>query len=175
MDLGLRRSGRSAKFNNVPREAYTTLPSGLMYYDVVVGNGAVVQKGARAAVHYDCRWKRLTVSTSRVGMGVTGGSPYGFDVGTKAGYVPPIAPIGFSRPRALTLSRRACSLLSTPGGPFIEGLNEGIVGMRIGGQRKLIVPPTLAYGPNSVQEIPPNAELDFDIELLSIKKDTPFG
>ena len=148
VDLGLRRSGRSAKFNNVPREAYTTLPSGLMYYDVVVGNGAVVQKGARAAVHYDCRWKRLTVSTSRVGMGVTGGSPYGFDVGTKAG---------------------------TPGGPFIEGLNEGIVGMRIGGQRKLIVPPALAYGPNSVQEIPPNAELDFDIELLSIKKDTPFG
>jgi FKBP-type peptidyl-prolyl cis-trans isomerase len=37
------------------------------------------------------------------------------------------------------------------------------------------VPPTLAYGPNSVQEIPPNAELEFDLELLSIKKDTPFG
>jgi hypothetical protein len=100
VDLGLRRSGRSAKFNSVPREAYTTLPSGLMFYDVVVGNGAVVQKGARAAVHYDCRWKRLTVSTSRVGMGVTGGSPYGFDVGTKAGCVVPSRPPAFLSPSA---------------------------------------------------------------------------
>jgi hypothetical protein len=111
VDLGLRRSGRSAKFNSVPREAYTTLPSGLMFYDVVVGNGAVVQKGARAAVHYDCRWKRLTVSTSRVGMGVTGGSPYGFDVGTKAGCVA-IATTGISLAiRVLTFSRRARPLL----------------------------------------------------------------
>lgn len=85
VELGLRRSGRSAKFNNVPLDAYKRLPSGLLYYDVVVGSGPVVQKGARAAIHYDCRWKRLTVSTSRVGMGVTGGVPYGFDVGTKAG------------------------------------------------------------------------------------------
>lgn len=63
----------------------------------------------------------------------------------------------------------------TPGGPFIEGLNEGVVGMAVGGQRKLIVPPELAYGPLTVQEIPPNATLDFDIELLSIKKDNVFG
>lgn len=48
VDLGLRRSGRSAKFNNVPREAYTKLPSGVMIYDVVDGNGAIVDKGARA-------------------------------------------------------------------------------------------------------------------------------
>ena len=101
-------------------------------------------------MHYDCRIlsKRLTVSTSRVGMGVTGGVPYGWDVGTKAG---------------------------TPGGPFIEGLNEGVIGMRVGGQRKVIVPSALAYGPNAVQEIPPNADLEFDLELLSIKKETPFG
>ena len=148
VDLGLRRSGRSAKFNNVPLEDYKRLPNGLLIYDVVVGSGAVLQKGQRCAIHYDCRWKRLTVSTSRVGMGVTGGTPYGFDVGTKAG---------------------------SAGGPFIEGLNEGVVGMAVGGQRKIIVPPELAYGKLSVQEIPPNATLDFDIELLSIKKDNVFG
>ena len=47
--------------------------------------------------------------------------------------------------------------------------------MQVGGQRKVIVPPELAYGPLAVQEIPPNATLTFDIEVLSIKKDNPFG
>ena len=37
------------------------------------------------------------------------------------------------------------------------------------------VPPELGYGKLQVQEIPPNATLYFDIELLSIKKDNPFG
>ncbi len=47
--------------------------------------------------------------------------------------------------------------------------------MQVGGQRKLVVPPELAYGPLKVQEIPANATLTFDIELLSIKKDNVFG
>jgi len=61
----------------------------------------------------------------------------------------------------------------TSGGPFVQGINEGVVGMRVGGQRRLLVPPKLAYGDQQVQEIPPNATLDFEIELLSIKKDLP--
>ncbi len=120
---------------------------------------------------------QLTISTSRVGMGVTGGTPYGFDVGTKAG---------------------------SPGGPFIEGVNQGVVGMqaraplhcarRRGGRSRALrccfppapgwrtaqdhrrvmrgaaaceasltllrlraaaVPPELGYGKLQVQEIPP--------------------
>lgn len=47
-------------------------------------------------------------------------------------------------------------------------------GMRVGGQRKLIVPPELAYGPRGVGEIPGDATLEFEVQLLSIKN-SPFG
>eukprot|EP00958_Prasinococcus_capsulatus_P001218 scaffold106_cov380-Prasinococcus_capsulatus_cf.AAC.56 len=74
-------------------------------------------------------------------MGVTGGSPFGFDVGSagvEAGVLP--------------------------------GLDQGVEGMKVGGLRKLRVPPELAYGDKGVQEIPPGATLDIDVELLSIKQ-----
>lgn len=51
-------------------------------------------------------------------MGVTGGQPFGFDVGAKPGR----------------------------GGAGIRGLDLGVRGMRVGGRRKLLVPPNLAYG-----------------------------
>ncbi|KAE8704596.1 Peptidyl-prolyl cis-trans isomerase FKBP16-4 [Hibiscus syriacus] len=61
--------------------------------------------------------------------------------------------------------------LSVGGG---TGLDLGVEGMRVGGQRLLIVPPELAYGKKGVQEIPPSATIELDVELLSIKQ-TPFG
>ena len=47
---------------------------------------------------------------------------------------------------------------------------QGVEGMRIGGLRRLRVPPELAYGDKGVQEIPGGATLDIDVELLSIKQ-----
>lgn len=53
----------------------------------------------------------------------------------------------------------------------IKGWDEGIVGMREGGKRKLMVPPDLAYGEKGVGNfIPPNTPLMFEIELLKISK-----
>ncbi|KAF3942871.1 hypothetical protein CMV_030515 [Castanea mollissima] len=136
-----RRALRGAK---VPESEFTTLPNGLKYYDLKVGGGAKAEKGSRVAVHYVAKWKGVTFMTSRQGLGVGGGTPYGFDVGE---------------------SER---------GNVLRGLDLGVQGMKVGGQRLLIVPPELAYGSKGVQEIPPNATIELDVELLAIKQ-SPFG
>ncbi|KAK6140061.1 hypothetical protein DH2020_026196 [Rehmannia glutinosa] len=136
-----RRALRGAK---VPESEFTALPNGLKYYDLKVGGGPKAVKGSRVAVHYVAKWKGITFMTSRQGLGVGGGTPYGFDVGD---------------------SER---------GAVLKGLDLGVEGMRVGGQRLLIVPPELAYGNKGVQEIPPNATIELDVELLAIKQN-PFG
>ena len=56
-------------------------------------------------------------------------------------------------------------------GGVIPGWDRGVVGMKVGGQRRLIIPPSLAYGSQGAPggSIPPNATLVFDIELLEVQ------
>jgi FKBP-type peptidyl-prolyl cis-trans isomerase len=54
-------------------------------------------------------------------------------------------------------------------GVFIKGFEQGLVGMKAGGVRALVVPPVLAYGKEGVGDIPPGAELHFEIELVKIR------
>ncbi|KAK9862783.1 hypothetical protein WJX84_000806 [Apatococcus fuscideae] len=128
---------------SIPESEYKSGPEGLRYYDLVEGSGDTAKPGQRVAVHFEAKWKGITFITSRQGMGVTGGTPLGFDIGA-----------------------------DSRGGQTLKGLDLGVRGMKVNGQRKLLVPPELAYGERGFGgEIPPNATLEFDVQLLSIKKD----
>src|SRR5262245_30568129 len=109
-----------------------TMPNGLKYQDLKVGDGALAESGKEVVVHYT-GW--LTDNT-KFDSSVDRGQPCKFQLGA---------------------------------GQVIRGWDEGVKGMRVGGKRKLTIPPDLGYGANGAGGvIPPNATLIFDVELLEV-------
>ena len=55
------------------------------------------------------------------------------------------------------------------GGQVIKGWDEGLIGMKVGGKRKLTIPPSMGYGNQDMGVIPSNSTLIFEIDLLIIE------
>lgn len=66
--------------------------------------------------------------------------------------------------------RRDPFVFALGAGMVIRGWDEGVAGMRVGGRRTLIIPPELGYGARGAGGvIPPNATLQFEVELLAVE------
>ena len=111
-----------------------TTPSGLQYWDNVVGSGATAVPGSMVKVHYS----GFLTSGVKFDSSRDRGEPFSFPLGA---------------------------------GQVIKGWDEGVAGMKVGGQRQLRIPPNLGYGSAGAGgTIPPNATLIFDVELLDVSK-----
>jgi FKBP-type peptidyl-prolyl cis-trans isomerase len=106
--------------------------SGLQYWDIKVGLGALAKAGDHVKVHYT-GW---LATGKKFDSSVDAHQPYDFTLGQNE---------------------------------VIKGWDEGVAGMKVGGKRQLRIPPELAYGePGHPPQIPPNAMLIFDVQLLAV-------
>ncbi len=109
-----------------------TTASGLVYEELVVGDGAEAAHGHSVTVHYT-GW--LTNGT-KFDSSKDRDDPFSFGLGR---------------------------------GQVIKGWDEGVQGMKVGGKRKLTIPPQLGYGARGAGgAIPPDATLVFEVELLGV-------
>lgn len=108
--------------------------------ELVEGSGAEALAGSRVTVHYT-GWLHDPAAAESKGAK--------FDSSRDAG-----------KPFSFSLGQRQ----------VIAGWDEGVQGMKVGGQRRLVIPPAMAYGDRGAGGvIPPGAALVFDVELLAVE------
>ncbi len=128
-------------FNEGSNKTPVKFPDGLQYVDLKTGTGATVPAGA-------------TVSANYTGWLASNGQKF-----------------DSSKDRAQPLCVILAQGAQQPVGdctPVIAGWDEGVPGMKVGGRRKLLIPPALGYGDQAQGPIPASSKLVFTIEVLSI-------
>ena len=114
--------------------------------DLVTGTGAVAAPGNTATLNFEL-WLYNPAGTASKGTRIQGSSDPNPQVpGTTIG--PVVFTIGAGR--------------------LIPGFEQGVRGMRVGGKRRMFIPPSLAYGSSGSGNIPPNASLVFEVELTNL-------
>lgn len=127
-----------------------TLESGLQYLDDSLGTGREAKAGDLVSIHF----KGWMVPKDTAGELF---SDWSIDESKK------MLSLGDSKMRNQPIK----FVLNT--GSFIKGTDEGIVGMKAGGMRTMIIPSKLAYGEAGVGFVPPNTDLKVVVELLEVK------
>jgi FKBP-type peptidyl-prolyl cis-trans isomerase FkpA len=123
-------------------EAAAIVPVTMSKADLAVGTGNEAINGNLVTVAYT-GWLYDSTATGNKGAKfdeATAASPFTFQLGKGVGE-----------------------------GAVIAGWDQGVVGMRVGGKRLLVIPPGLAYGAQAHGSIPANSTLVFEIEVLAIK------
>ena len=128
-----------AQSNSSTATATMSAPTVLKSIDRKVGDGALAETGSPVNVHYTGYLWNATAPDNK-------GAKFDSSIDRKV-------PFGF--------------ILGA--GRVIKGWDEGVVGMKVGGQRTLVIPPDKGYGERGAGgAIPPNATLVFDVELISV-------
>ncbi|CAG9467764.1 unnamed protein product [Pedinophyceae sp. YPF-701] len=146
-ELKDKRRGRT----RIPEEEYTKeLQDGVKYVDLEEGTGEVVKKGTKVTAHYDAFFRGIDASSSRqarfLNENINLPEPYDFAAGSE---------IRISKSKELPLPPQALTI--------------GVIGMKPGGKRMLLVPADpWGYGDKGYAEVPPGATIEVLIELLSI-------
>ncbi len=126
-----------------------TLKSGLKYSDLKVGTGAEAKNGDLVEIHF----KGWMIKDSSDLF-----SDWSVDSTKKADLI--ADSYAMNQPMKFVLGTDS----------FIKGSEEGIVGMKAGGQRAIVIPSNLAYGPQGMGPIPPNTSIRVLVELVSTKE-----
>ena len=126
-----------------------TLKSGVKYSEVKVGTGAEAKNGDLVEIHF----KGWMIKDSSDLF-----SDWSLDSTKKADLI--ADSYAMNQPMKFVLGTDS----------FIKGSEEGMVGMKAGGQRTIIIPSNCAYGPEGMGPIPPNTSIRVLVELVSAKE-----
>ena len=140
LSLGACKPSSSPESSQSPAAQAPAASAAFASKDVVEGSGEAIKSGETAVVHYT-GWLYEPAAPDHHGQQFDSSRTHG---------APFRFPVG--------------------GGRVIKGWDEGVVGMKVGGRRELVIPPEMGYGEEGAGGvIPPNATLIFDVELLGIE------